>query len=124
MPDEKERLLTLLERERHWCRNSEAQDADGAAVPYDHPAAVAWDITGAMCRLFGWPRARVLFGQLDRHIHGKRVQSRWPGTDVALGSMVALQEFNDRPATSFDMLRELLQSLPVWRGAETVVAEA
>lgn len=116
MPDEKEQLLALLEHEGTWCCDAEAHDANGDAVTYDDAAAVAWDITGALCRLFGWQRARVLFGQLDRHIHGKRMASGWPARDTELDAMVALQDFNDRADTTFEMLRERLETMPVWHG--------
>ncbi len=116
MPDEKERLLALLEHERKWCQDAEAHDANGDPVRYDDEAAVAWDITGALCRLFGWQRACVLFGQLDRHLHGKRISLGWPRRNTELDAMAALQEFNDRADTTFPLLRERLEQIPVWQG--------
>ena len=96
MPEEKEQLLALLDHERRWCRDAEAHDANSDAVHYNDGAAVAWDVTGALCRLFGWRRACVLFGQLDRHINGKRVANGWPARDVEMDAMGALQDFNDQ----------------------------
>jgi len=112
MPDEKEQLLALLEHADKWCRHAEALDANGCGVVYDDDAAVAWDITGALCRLFGWQRACVLFGQLERHILGKRRTVGWPIHDTAVDAMAALQEFNDRADTTFDALRERIEAMP------------
>ena len=77
---------------------------------------MAWDITGALCRLFGWRRARILFGQLDRHIHGKRIAFSWPARDSEIEAMTALQDFNDRADTTFETLRERIETMPVWHG--------
>jgi len=116
MPEEKDQLLALLDHEDRWCREAEAQDADGEGVRFDDEAAVAWDITGALCRLFGWPRACVLFGQFDRHIHGRRTAWSWPPRDLELDAMAALQEFNDRAETTFEVMREQIGTMPVWHG--------
>jgi hypothetical protein len=116
MPEEKEQLLALLDHERRWCRDAEAHDANSDAVRYDDDAAVAWDVTGALCRLFGWQRACVLFGQLDRHINGKRVAIGWPERDAEMDAMGALQDFNDQVDMTFDMMRERIETMPVWQG--------
>jgi hypothetical protein len=116
MPDEKERLLKLFEHESRWCREAEAHNAHGDAVYYDDSAAVAWDITGALCQLFGWRRAAVLFGQLDRHINGRRGAFGWPARDSEIDAMVALQNFNDRAETTFGIVKERLVTMPVWHG--------
>jgi hypothetical protein len=116
MPEEKEQLLAFLDHERRWCRDAEAHDANSDAVRYDDDAAVAWDVTGALCRLFGWQRACVLFGQLDRHINGKRVAIGWPARDAEMDAMCALQDFNDRVDMTFDMMRERIETVPVWQG--------
>ena len=112
--DEKAQLLALLEHADKWCREAEARDANGHAVCFDDDAAVAWDITGALCRLFGWHRACVLFGQLERHIVGKRRIVGWPVRDIAIDAMKALQDFNDRTETTFEMLRERIEAMPIW----------
>ena len=83
-------------------------------MAYDDDAAVAWDITGALCRLFGWQRACVLFGQMERHIVGKRRTVGWPKRDTGIDAMKALQDFNDRADTTFDMLHERIEAMPVW----------
>jgi hypothetical protein len=111
---EKQRLLGLLDHERHWCKHVEAQDAQGRPVQLDDDAAAAWDLTGAVCRLFGWGRAGVLYRQLDRHIHGRRRTLGWPQRHLELDAMAALQSFNDRSDTTFDILRARLESMPVW----------
>ncbi|MFQ5589917.1 MAG: hypothetical protein ACE5HE_02025 [Phycisphaerae bacterium] len=123
--EEKELLLALFDDERRWCQEAEAHDAKGDSVRYDAASAVAWDITGALCRLFGWRRACVLFGQLDRHIHGKRVRARWPGHDIDdMQAMAALQDFNDQADTTFQILRERIASMPVWHGGARRLGEA
>ncbi len=116
MPEEKEQLLALLDHERRWCRDAEAHDANSDAVHYDDDAAVAWDVTGALCRLFGWRRACVLFEQLDRHINGRRVAIGWPAGDAAMHAMGALQDFNDQVDMTFDIVRERIETMPVWHG--------
>lgn len=116
MPKEKEQLLALLDHERRWCRNAEAHDVNSDAVRYDDDAAVAWDVTGALCRLFGWRRACVLFGQLDRHINGKRRTIGWFARDAEMDAMSALQDFNDRVDMTFDVIRERIETMPVWHG--------
>ena len=114
MNDERTRLLTLLDDRGKWCRDAEARDVSGNAVTYDDEMAVAWDLTGAICRLFGWQRASVLFGQVGRHLMGKRRSVGWPPRDTGIEAMIALQDFNDRIDTTFDLLRERLEAMPVW----------
>jgi hypothetical protein len=116
MPEEKNRLLALLEHSRVWCQEAEARDAHGDPVRFDDDAAVAWDITGALCRLFGWRRARVLFEQVERHLGGKQPHAFWPLRDSGIEAMKALQDYNDRSSTTFELLRERLESMPVWVG--------
>jgi hypothetical protein len=115
MPAEKDKLIAFLDSEDRWCKDAEARDVEGNPVRYDDDAAVAWDITGALCRLFGWKRACVLFEQLDRHLHGRRQEATLHGT-TELRSMAALQDYNDRQEMTHAMLVESLRALPVWRG--------
>jgi hypothetical protein len=115
-PTEKDKLLALFDGKHRWCQNAEARDADGHPVRYDDLTAVAWDVTGALCRLFGWRWARELFGQLDRHVTGRRKLVRGPLHDIEINSMVALQDHNDRVGTTFEMVLAQIQSTPVWRG--------
>ncbi|MCA9245066.1 MAG: hypothetical protein KDA32_14000, partial [Phycisphaerales bacterium] len=70
MPEEREQLLQLLNAPSRWTQHMEAQDERGAPALYDSDDAVAWDLTGALCRLFGWRRGLALFEQIDRHAHG------------------------------------------------------
>jgi hypothetical protein len=114
LPDEKQRLLELLDHERKWCQHAEAQDAQGNPVPCDDAQATAWDITGAVCRLFGWNRAGALYAQIDRHIHGRRRIRCWPPRDLELDALAALQAFNDGADMTFEALRSQLESMPVW----------
>ena len=116
MPNEKDQLLAFFEEPSKWCRNAEARDTAGAPVPYDDPSAVAWDVTGALCRLFGWPRACVLFEQLHRQIYGPQAKANWPPPDLEMQAMAGLQAFNDGPTTTFESLRTKLESVPAWRG--------
>ena len=115
MPDEKSQLLDLLGEDGTWCRDAEARNSHGEAVAYDNNAAVAWDITGALCRLFGWDRACVLFEQIERHIFGRRRVASWPERDRGIEAMKALQTFNDGAELTFAMLRAQLEALPVWQ---------
>jgi hypothetical protein len=117
MPEEKDKLLALFDSEQRWCRDSEASDSHGEPVKFHDPEAVAWDLTGALCRLFGWPRARVLFGQVERHIFGKKRIRRFD-RDPVVDAMVALQEYNDQVDTSFETLFHQLCKMPTWQGSK------
>jgi hypothetical protein len=110
-PDEKEQLVGLLQDARHWCQGAEARDAEGHDVVYSDADATAWDLTGAACRLFGWRRARELFVQIDRHLHGGDANPT--PTDSGIAAMVALQTWNDDVQTTHAELVARLQSLPV-----------
>lgn len=116
MPDEKSQLLALLDVPARWCRDAEALDAFGEEVRYDDASAVAWDVTGAMCLLFGWERACVLFCQLHRHIYGKRKSFGWPRRDEEMDALATLQAFNDNKSTTFEMIRGEIETMPVWYG--------
>jgi hypothetical protein len=113
---EKAQLLALLKHQGNWCRDAEAHDAGGEPVHYDDPSAVAWDITGALCRLFGWQRACALFRQFDRHVNGRRKEIGWPVRDAEMHAMGALQDFNDQVGMTFEVLRQRIESMPVWHG--------
>ena len=114
MPDEKERLLALFQSEEHWCKDAEARDGLGRPVKFHDPLATAWDITGALCSLFGWARACALFGQVERHVRGRKRAIRGFRRDDVIDSMVNLQAYNDRPETAFDVVHRLLRTMPVW----------
>ena len=116
MPEEKNLLLHLLVHRGKWSRNVEARNANGEPVTYDDETAVAWDITGALCHLFGWKRACVLFRQLERHLVGDRKSVKWPTPDPSIDAMRVLQDFNDKADTTFDLLRRRLENMPVWNG--------
>lgn len=115
--DEKERLILLLDDERRWCQDAEARDRDGNPVRYDDETATAWDLVGAMCHLFGWPRARQLFQQVCRHLAagvGGRVSR-----DPEIAAMTCLQDFNDERSTTRDMIVGRLRGLRVGRSHQT-----
>ena len=111
-PHEKEQLVALLQDARHWCQGAEARNADGRDVTYSAADAAAWDVTGAACRLFGLPRARALFVQIDRHFHNRAAGATHNG-DSEITAMVALQTWNDAAQTTHAELLTRLQSLPV-----------
>ena len=119
MQHEKDGLITLLSSRERWCRDAEARDRRGQAVHFDDPAAVAWDLTGALCLLFGWARAIQLFPQLERHLTGRNRSSDRPRLQLAnepqIISMVAIQEYNDLSDNTYEMMLDRLQTLTVYR---------
>ncbi len=120
-PGEKTQLVALLLDTQRWCQGAEARAANGQAVAYSHADATAWDLTGAACHLFGWRRARALFVQIDRHLHGRgSAGSAASGSEIT--AMVALQTWNDDPQTTHGELLSRLQSLPVRALAENGAA--
>ena len=40
----------------------------------------------------------------------------WPARDAEMDAMGALQDFNDRVDMTFDMMREQIETIPVWHG--------
>ncbi len=114
LQDEKDKLLTLFETEVQWCREVDARDAEGSPVHYDDTTAVSWDLVGGICHLFGWHRACDLFGQVARHLLGP--QKPHFNRDAQMAAMAALQDFNDKPETTYDMFMDALKGLPVWQG--------
>ena len=123
LPDEKEQLLALFDSDRRWCQDAEARDVYGRPVKFHDPLATSWDITGAMCHLFGWTRACTLFGQLERHINGNRRLLRGWSRDAAIESMVTLQTYNDRPETEFEVIFTLFETMPVRTGVSRSLQE-
>jgi hypothetical protein len=111
--DELNELLELFARADHWCQGAEARTAGGVPVKYSDPDAVAWDLTGALCFLFGWDRACTLFCQVDKHLLKDRAL-RWRVHDVHIESMLALQEKNDSLGTTHDWLVTQLKSMRVF----------
>lgn len=108
---EKERLLTLFASKSAWCQRFEARDARGVAVRYNDEHAVAWDVVGGMCLLFGWERASELFEQTGRQIAGAK---RGAGLrNHAIAAMATLLDFNDRYDTSYDLIMSRLRNLRV-----------
>jgi len=115
MPDEKSRLLALLQPPRAWCQHAEARDGEGNPVRFDDQRALAWDLTGALCHLFGWRRAAELFCQLHRHI-GARSRSDKVSGFSEFQAMSALQDFNDSADMTHERLLAAVSAVPVWRG--------
>ena len=112
MQEEKDKLLALLDSESKWCQEVDARDDQGAPVHYNDEAAVAWDIVGGMCHLFGWSRACTLFVQLSRHIVGQQHFRMFQDREMV--AMGALQDFNDDSDTTYDVVIEKLRDMPVW----------
>lgn len=119
MKHEKERILEHLRARERWCRNAEARDRNGRAVHFDDPAATAWDLTGAICLLFGWPRALELFPQIDRHLNGRKRPGKRPhclqSSDPQIVSMVAVQEYNDQTDVTHEAIIAQLEAMPVYQ---------
>jgi hypothetical protein len=111
--DERDRLVELLASANRWCRGAEARTAGGSPVRYSDPDAAAWDLTGALCRLFGWQRACILFGQIDKHLRRYR-SLHWRVHDEHIESMRGLQEMNDDPGTDHQWLIQRLGSIPAF----------
>lgn len=111
LPEEKESLLALFDHESRWCQDAEARDANGGAVHFDSEDAVAWDLAGAVCRLFGWKRALELFGQISRHMLGRYRRSTLGIAPIT--AMSALVDYNDNPRLDYDGLWTKLKELPV-----------
>jgi hypothetical protein len=119
MEHEKEQLLGLFASEAKWCQHCEARDPDGNPVRYDDKTAVAWDIAGGICHLFGWRRARELFRQLHRHIDGP--QRPHCDRDEHIAAMAALFDFNDALDTTYAKVVRTLQDVRVWHGRPSFV---
>jgi hypothetical protein len=111
--DEKDKLLALFERETRWCQHVEAQDDRGKPVHYCDKEAVAWDVVGGMCFLFGWERACKLFGPVARHVSG--LQRYLTYGDWEMAAMASLQDFNDQGDTTYALLLARLRDVPVHR---------
>lgn len=110
--DEKDSLLTLFAKPTGWCQQAEARDCRGEAVHYHDPEAVAWDIVGGMCRLFGWSRSMKLFAQTWRQITGRRPGCPELGSEMH--AMRSLQDFNDLSDTDYDLVISRIRGVRVW----------
>jgi hypothetical protein len=111
MQDEKDKLLTLFENESKWCQHVEARDKRGNPVHYSDESAVAWDMVGGLCILFGWERACELFVQVERRITG--VKQGHGLRDPQMAAMASLQDFNDKRGTTYDLVMTRLREMPV-----------
>ena len=116
--EERDRILHLLSSKSRWCQDAEARDGRGEPVRYDNAAAVAWDLTGALCHLFGWERAMQLFTQLARHLTGRKPPAgrHWTHPrDPQMAAMAALQDYNDQPVTDYETMMARLAAVPVYQ---------
>lgn len=120
MQAEKDKLIALFDNERRWCSAADAQDERGETVHFDDETAVAWDLVGGLCHLFGWKRANKLFGPLNKHFSGKQRATglRHLSTEATneMLAMTALLDFNDHPETTYELIVSKLHDLPVWHG--------
>ncbi len=121
MPEEKEQLLQLFDDVKCWSQGAEARDDSGEPVSYSDKTAVAWDIVGGLCHLFGWRRACQLFEQLHRHMAGLSVMDAGRESDVA--ALSALLDFNDAADTTHERVMAMLREMPVWRGRPAAEGE-
>ena len=108
---EKDELLTLFEKESRWCQHVEARDERGQPVHYHDKKAVAWDVVGGMCFLFGWERACKLFEPVARHVSG--LQRYQAARDPEMAAMVFLKDFNDKRDTTHNLIMAKLRGVPV-----------
>lgn len=118
--DEKDRLLDLLDNEAKWCREADARDDQGNPVHYGDEAAVAWDIVGGMCRLFGWDRSCELFVVVAGNVAGARPGD--PDQDQGMRAMAAVQDFNDDPDTTYESVITKLRDIPISQGSPSPAA--
>ena len=110
-PNEKARMLALFEKQSQWCKHVEAHDRQGQPVHYDDKTAVAWDLVGGMCFLFGWERACALFKEVERHVSGlHRCQA---ARDPEMAALASLTDFNDKRDTTHDLIMAQLRDVPV-----------
>jgi hypothetical protein len=118
--DEKDKLLALFEKKSRWCQHVEAQDKRGNPVHYRDEDAVAWDLVGSMCFLFGWERACELFKEVGRHVGG--LQRCRADRDPEIAAMVSLKNFNDKRDTTYDLIMATLREVKVYRRGRAPLA--
>ncbi len=109
---EQDRLKAFFDVAARWCQAAEARDERGEPVAFTDYTAVAWDLPGALCRLFGWSRAAELFPALARHVP-RLHQGERAGGAGAIDALVALQNWNDDPTTTHAEITALIHVLPV-----------
>ncbi len=109
---EQERLAGFFDDAQRWCQAAEARDERGEPVAFSDHTAVAWDLPGALCRLFGWSRAAELFPALACHVPRLHPHERGGGAG-AIDALVALQNWNDDPRTTHADIAALIRILPV-----------
>lgn len=112
--DEKDMLLALFGDEERWCQHAEARDGKGHAVHYSDETATAWDVVGGMCHLFGWERACELFMHVGRHVTGLEQSPEIQDGEIA--AMAALQDFNDKRSTKYELIIARLRNMPLQGG--------
>ncbi len=112
MEDEKDKLLALFENEGRWCQRVEARDQRDNPVHYNDARAAAWDVVGGMCFLFGWDRACKLFVQVAQQVTG--LKHGHATRDREMAAMAALQDFNDKRDTTYDLIMARLRDVRVY----------
>lgn len=99
-PAEMSKLIGRLSTPDKWCQHAEARDSAGNPVQYNDAAAVAWDLVGGICCTFGWERACGIFNELSDQVGAEAADAQ----KRAIAAMIALQDFNDDPQTTYDMV--------------------
>ena len=120
--NEKDKLLTLFERQSQWCQHVEAQDERGRPVHYRDKKAVAWDVVGGMCFLFGWERACALFKEVEGHVSGRQRCRAARASEMA--AMASLKDFNDKRDTTHNLIMAGLRKVPVHRRGRSPLARS
>ena len=120
--DEKDKLLTLFEKKHQWCKHVEACNERGQPVHYHDKTAVAWDLVGGICFLFGWERACTLFREIEPRVSGLH---RCRGArDPEMAAMVSLKDFNDKRDTTYNLIMAKLRDVPVQKRGRTPLARS
>jgi len=123
LSNEKDKLLEFLHSGTRWCQDAEARASSGNPVKFHDPLATAWDITGALCGLFGWKRAGTLLGQFERHIHKRRRLPRL-NPHATIESMETVQAYNDGLETTFQGILTLFMTMPVWSRVSRTIGQS
>ena len=93
------KVIELLDRPEKWTKGTWARDKAGMGVPGDSPAATQWCILGAVDRCYPTENVRLWSEALHHlvvallHLHNTRLIAEW----------------QDRPETTWEQVRTLLE---------------
>lgn len=93
----------LLDSPAKWCQHAYARNKAGDVVFATSPSACSWCLTGALNLCYGPAGVRRL----------TQVKSRIERALDDRGIGFCIADWNDRPSTTFEKLRELLLELDV-----------